>query len=324
MDNDTEVLPRVGMVVLDLVWEAVEPVALPPFVSSTLRGALGRALRARACLTGAEQCQGCSLWTACAYGTTWESRPTPGVELPPEHAATPPGPYILKHVSGGEDGHLETGERIRARLKLFGAARGLLPQFVLAARDAGRRGFGRGRGEMELAEATALGRTGAPSVIYLVPYGFLTPDPPPLWWVEPRTSRRASPPPRVRLEFETPTELTGWDPNKPFDAEVFTARLTERLDVMARNHERAAPRWDIGWRLKLSQLCRPVEQTIEPVRFSRVSQRQERRVPMTGFCGSVVLEGVTAELFGLWRTAWDIHVGKKTTFGYGQVRVTAA
>ena len=41
--------------------EAIEPIRLPPFPGSILRGALGSGLRRTACVTGQPVCDGCSL-----------------------------------------------------------------------------------------------------------------------------------------------------------------------------------------------------------------------------------------------------------------------
>lgn len=313
-----EVLPRVGQIVLEFVWEAVEPVELPPFVESTLRGGMGRALRERACLTGAEDCEGCALLSECTYGRLWETRPRADDELPARFR-TPPPPYMIARLSGGEGGRMNPGDRMRVQVKLMGAARSLVSDWVLAARDAGRSGFGRGRGVLELSEVTAMSRLGAPKVLYLVPHGFLNPQRLPQWWVEPRVTTETGPA-RVRLRFESPTELKGLRRNH-FDPGVLTGRLLERLELLSIHHEHRRPRWDIQRRRADTEQCQVLATALEPVRWQRVSSAQGRRVPMQGLRGHVEIANVSPELVALWSTAQDIHVGKKTAFGLGRIKL---
>ncbi len=310
-----ETLPCVNIAVLELVWEATQEVCLPEFVESTFRGALGRALRARACVTGADSCDACPHIAGCGYGRVWEPQPDQNGSA---RFQTPPRPYIITRLDGALDGRLGRGDRIRVQLKLMGASKHLVHQWILAARDAGRLGLGRGRGVLELSEVTAQRRVGAPRVLYLNPHGFLDPEPPPLWRVEPQVRHRHKC--TVRVALESPTALTGMTAER-FDPGTFTARLLDRLELLSIHHEHHRPVWDIQRRRAHSAQCRVIESALTRARWQRVSQRQGRRVPMEGVVGHAVVVGVEPELVALWQTATDIHVGKKTSFGCGRVRL---
>jgi hypothetical protein len=53
--------------------EAIDPVRLPPFPGSALRGMLGYGLRRTACVTRQPVCDGCLLRGSCVYSTLFES-----------------------------------------------------------------------------------------------------------------------------------------------------------------------------------------------------------------------------------------------------------
>ena len=127
-------LPSIPFLRLRISLQAEEPITLPPFLGSMLRGAFGHALRRLVCVMGPGQgCAECSLRLACVYTRIFE---------PPVEGEPPPflrgidqavRPYVFEPL--GEGGRLAPGglcDSISCR-----RARGL--------RRAGRGAHGTGR-----------------------------------------------------------------------------------------------------------------------------------------------------------------------------------
>jgi hypothetical protein len=55
--------------------------------------------------------------------------------------------------------------------------------------------------------------------------------------------------------------------------------------------------------------------------WQRYSNRQQRKMTLGGFVGTVHVEGDLAPFAALLRTAEIVHVGKGTTFGLGRLRL---
>jgi CRISPR/Cas system endoribonuclease Cas6 (RAMP superfamily) len=63
---------------------------------------------------------------------------------------------------------------------------------------------------------------------------------------------------------------------------------------------------------------------VGPWRAGRFSRAQGRRQPIEGVEGSVVIEGAgIGEVLPLLRAMERVGVGRKTSFGFGEIRVEA-
>lgn len=79
----------------DVRLRALEPVSLPPFLGSTLRGALGHALKQAVCVVDHNDCSRCPVAPQCVYPRFFETRVPPGIEhLQGQQYA--PLPFILE------------------------------------------------------------------------------------------------------------------------------------------------------------------------------------------------------------------------------------
>lgn len=82
--------PRVLFAVRRYVLRAPEEAALPPFAGSTLRGAIGRALRNLVCATKMPVCEGCPVRSACVYAALHDGYTPPDVHSGTGAHAPPP------------------------------------------------------------------------------------------------------------------------------------------------------------------------------------------------------------------------------------------
>ena len=296
---------------------AEQEASLPRYVGSTLRGAIGVALRERSCVTGAPTCDRCPHWQTCHYGRVWESPPQPEG---PRRFADPPRAYVLDPFHYGARSRFLPGDRLAFRLRVFGPAIDRVPWIILAIRDAALSGLGRGRARFRLIRASAFDDQREPLLLYandrMAETARLG-----VQELRPVRTRELSEPGRVTLQLETPLHLTDQGAtSRAVDPVVFSTRLLDRFDALLHFYEDATSGIDRMHIRRIAGLARVVHHDLIPDAFRRHSQRAGR-VPMEGLLGRVTFDHVVPELFGLWKLGEVLHVGKQTTFGFGKVRV---
>lgn len=282
---------------------------LPPYLGSTLRGGLMRAMRRIACVArGVRGCAECPFQHACTYALVFETpRPTWATRYP---KMTPVHPAVIEPEP--LDGGVSFGVR------LFGRAVTTWFFVVEAARRMAQVGLGYRRDRFALRCA----RDGGPSGEVL-----LGPDDP-----APRASvtvaeAGATPTeatPRATLTFRTPTRLV--------EGKVLLRRPTFQALLRAAAFRAASVAYfhaGLDWAPDRQALARAaagvreVGSDIAWVRLNRFSTRQNQEVPLDGFTGWVTYEGPgLPALLPLLHLGEVLHVGKGTVFGLGKYEVS--
>lgn len=314
--------PELRYATLEFELRAEQDAAFPRYSGSTLRGAIGTALRERACITGAPTCEGCPQYSVCAYGRLWESPPEPRADLP-RRFADAPRPYVIDPGNYGNRTRFMPGDRLAFRIHVFGPGLDFIPWLVQAVAEAGRKGLGRGRGSFQLVRGSAVDARGEAMLLYANDR-FSASTPVRVDALVPRRSRLLDRPGRVTLHLETPLQLVrNGRTEESLDPRILTARLLDRFDRMHLAFEGRPSGLDRLHLDRIAGLARPLHVDLVPERFERHSRRGQQRVPMHGILGRVTFDHVVPELFGLWRLAETLHVGKQATFGFGKVRAEA-
>ena len=306
------------MTMLELVFRAPHGLSLPFYPGSAIRGVLGRSLRSLTCTTQASRCDGCPVHNACPYGLIWE--PQPSDALPKRHR-TPPPPYIVEAPFAARPTHLRPGARVGVRVRLFGHARNHQTAVVQAAAGMDGWPLGQSNQHLVLERAERVEPPSGARTVVLDQDGLHPLPAGAPWRITPQLEPAAD---AVRLTMLTPLNLTG--PTRPFTPELLTARLSERLDVMALAWEHDSGRTDFQTLRSLSRRIPILEDRLHPVRFERRSHRTQPEgtwIPMAGHVGHVLMGPVPPPVLALWRCAEHLHVGGDTIFGFGAVRVEA-
>lgn len=311
-------LPRIPYLRLRFVLRSVERAVLPPFKGSLLRGAFGHAFRRATCSMGpGHSCRECPLRRACLYTRLFETfvegEPPPFLQGIP----TSPRPYVFETVTETTD--FEPGAPLCFDLLLFGQATGLAAHALLAVERAARGGLGFQRSPFVLDKAGA----GLPQGGWQEIYKDGRPSPA-LADVRPRFPSEAPVgEERITLSFLTPTRLQvrGRVQEEPtFRALVFL--LLRRTLELAWFH---VPGVAIDWHLRpLLDRASEANVTASDLRWhewQRYSNRQQRKITLGGFVGTMELEGDLSPFASLLRTAEVLHVGKGATFGLGRMKV---
>ncbi len=329
--------PRVTFQEYGIVLRATRRFELPGFSGTTFRGALGAALRAQSCTTGAPRCaddrftppRSCARMARCAYGALWESPAPTHCELPARFSQ-PPSPYVVMAEWRGGPYEVRAGDPMHFGVRLFGAGRGLWQAVVLAALDTTVRGLGRreNEGAVVAERVVRFEPDGSESVVWHAEHGLFPLDAGEPFVVCPVPDDDFVRAGRFRLLLVTPLtierKVDGRKvPLRRFDPVEFTADLLRRLELLSLVHEDVAPDWDFRRLRAMAERVVLVDGHTEYVAFERYSIRAGGKVPVGGIGGALIIDDVHPELAALWRCAAAINVGAGTVFGFGHAVLEA-
>jgi len=306
-----------------VVFEAREPLDLPGYLGSTLRGAFGHAFRAVACPSRIDE--PCPIPSQCPYHLIFETSPPPGSDALRTHEEIP-RPFVIApadSVQAGSDGQarrlFRPGDEVSFELALVGRAQQFFPYFVVALREVNR--IGRGRQAVELWRIDALGATAGPSrVVYLASENLVRGSAESISIEECSGALRHGP---LTIEFLTQTRLKheGRFVRRP-DFQILFRRLLGRLSSLSRFHC-GAP-LEVEFRALIDQAAsvRLLQDDTRWTRWQRYSSRQDRRMEWEGIVGRATYEGDFAPFWKFLRFGQFIHVGHGATFGLGRYAIS--
>ncbi len=269
-------------------------------VSAVVRGLLGERLRARDCLTGASQCEGCLEWRRCEYagvfGTSIGLRRAPG-GLGDLH------PFWLQGLPAALE--VLPGAQLTARLVTAGLGGELVHSLHLAFRDAlGRLGEAANRQD---GTAPLL----SPSRAQRTPLAVARSDSD-TWWIEARTPLLLTQP--RHADHLPACAAASWLP--PLLGAGM--RRLKALAVMFGATDTMPP-------VALPQMddIEIVSGELAAWNGSVVSRRQGRAFPLEdGIVGGALVRGSAMPVLGpLLQLLERTGVGKKTTMGFGHLAV---
>ncbi len=291
---------------------------LPGYLGSTLRGALGWGLKKTSCALRKQQCNSCLLREQCAYAWIFETERYQGGDGRTINAR--PHPFVLQP---GEDsaGVKQQGDAFSFSMLLFDRGNDLLPQLIYAVQLMGKTGVGAGRrqghGRFQLIEVT----TGEQSIF--------TEDRPALKKCQntnlihlEETPYHETP--TLGITLHTPLRLKQGNKLKrdlPFH--VLIRAGLRRIAALEDAYGGGEPDIDYKGLVKRAEL---VETTVSDIRWQklfRYSQRQRKKVSLSGLGGTVIYKGVMEEFRPILHYCEQVNVGKQTVFGLGRISVTA-
>lgn len=305
--------------------QAVDPLRLPYFSGSAWRGLLGHSLRRSVCVTRASNCDGCLLRGQCVYSRFFETPPLTPEQSPRYNAL--PHPFVLEPPPAGTRDHAP-GDALSLGITLIGPGQDIPAYLIHAMQRAGERGLGRAGGRFRLVEVTQESAPGSANWqrIFDAAEGRLS---------TPETSPPPAPPPRpepLELELLTPLRLKrgGQYVNQQrLDSRALFGPLIERIRLLqalypAPSEGSPAPTPDMD-RLKQAIDRTAISQPqLHWADWTRWSSRQGTHMQLGGLLGTLRLTG--PGLAALWPFIWLgqwVHLGKQSSFGLGQYRVTA-
>lgn len=299
---------------------------------SRLRGGYGAVLKEHLCdHRELADCRACPRFGECQYPELFEPVRTPETakhaEAPLKNQTSLPRPFVIdlpSHVSAEQ---LQTG-RLQFGFTLIGALASRVEYPVTAFSIFGQRGIEsrEGRRARFLVEdvrdnlnngrsifAETSGQAMFNSAIVRDVLELV------------RQQSWPKPPPELEVRFVTPARI---ERGRVTDFYELVYQLCNRIGGLWQLHGDDWPGQSefFRWRNELLQAAREVKTVGSELRdfqASRYSNRQQKKLPIYGFTGSMRFAGNFAPFADLLRLGEILHLGQQTGFGFGQIRIGA-
>jgi hypothetical protein len=142
-----------------------QPLSLPDYAGSLLRGQFGAALRNVVCMTRAPTCPGCQLIATCPYTRIFEAPPPPKGSHTLQDFSSIPNPYVIEPPAPGAR-LLDAGDTFEFHLVLIGHATEQLALIVFALQRALAQGLTRQRVPTDLLQVDWVDEAGQAHLIW--------------------------------------------------------------------------------------------------------------------------------------------------------------
>lgn len=304
------------------VAQVLEPLELPPFTGSLLRGQFGAHLRALACTTGASKCGGCAQVGQCAYSVVFDGALAPDGPHADKGYSQVPNPYVIASPVGGRT--VPPGENLEFGMVLVGHASTQLPLVATAWHMALAQGLGPRRTRVRLTHIQWIDDNDQAHTLWTPASGHSmaphTPQvniPPPAWQGGACTLHLLTP---LRLQ-----QQSGVVGSHSLTAPMLLSALGRRVALLLEMHgglhgivAQAKQLHEHGHHLHM-------QTTLHWHDWVRYSARQRQEMTLGGLLGTIALHTThAATAHALWPWLWlgqCLHVGKNATMGLGQYRV---
>ncbi len=305
-----------------VIFEACEPLDLPPYLGSTIRGAFGNALRAVAC--PAPRNMECPAPNECPYHLLFETSPPPDSDALRTHEEIP-RPFVLAFTEDSPEAAcaserearrlLQPGDELAFELALVGQAQRFWPHLVVALREVNR--IGRKRRAVALKRIEALTLFGEASLVYDASENLVRAGAPSVTLEDCPAMPASCQALEIRFLTQTRLKQEGFFARRP-DFQLLFRRLLGRLSSLARFHCGAPLELDFRGLIERAGTVQLIEDATRWTSWRRYSSRQDRRMEWGGIVGRAVYRGEFAEF---WKYLWFgqfVHVGHGATFGLGR------
>lgn len=318
---------------------AQEPLVLPSYKGSTLRGGFGHVFRKVVCALKKDSCRNCLLSEKCIYSYIFETPPPKDTTIMRKYTAAP-HPFIIEPPEEKKNGY-KPGDNLTFGLTLIGKAIDYLPYFIYTFDELGKTGIGKGRGKYELKSvksdesrvkneekgytsnvipAKAGIQNDSIKTIYSSDTKTLKPFETsylPLSFNSELETHNSS---LLTLSFQTPARII-YDGHLTLDLEfhILIRQLLRRISLLAYFHCGIdSSDWDFKGIIEKAKDVKVKQSNLKWQDWERYSARQDTRMKMGGFIGEITFEGNIEPFMSLIGAGEVLHVGKGTGFGLGQ------
>ncbi len=289
---------------------------LPGYLGSTLRGSLGWALKKTSCALRRQQCAECLLREQCAYAWIFETQRYKAGDGRMVNAR--PHPFVLQP---GEDteGERQPEEHFDFSLLLIDRAVDLLPRIVYSVQMMGESGIGAARrhglGRFHLDRVTAEGQT-----VYSGDDGVLhTPNETKMIQLENGHDNDIE---SVQVLLHTPLRLKKENRlNLDLPFHVLVRAGLRRIAALEEAYGGGEPNLDYRGLVQRAQEVKITESNIHWQPLFRWSNRQRKKVSLSGLGGTISYRGCLDEFMPILRYCEQVNIGKQTVFGLGRINV---
>jgi CRISPR/Cas system endoribonuclease Cas6 (RAMP superfamily) len=304
--------------------QAKEQILMPPYSGSTLRGGFGAAFKKLVCVTEVArlreaECQDCTLNKVCPYPSLFETAPSVDAQQLRAYSDVP-RPFIIEPL--GTSGVYQVGDEMEFRLTLIGSAIDYLPYFVVAFRELGEMGIGKGRGKYTLTQIWLEPANEEPILVYSWEDEMMQNCSYRMTFMDAEDRAETFPTDQITIRFLTPTRLThnGRLDDCP-EFHVLMGRLLGRISSLSYFHCKEPLQLDFKGLLVDASDIQIVNHQLKWHDWERYSSRQDARMKFGGILGEVTYSGDLKQFAPYLALGEWVHVGKNCTFGLGKYEI---
>ncbi len=295
--------------------QLLDTARLPTYKGSTFRGAFGAALKRVVCTVRERECDGCLLRSRCIYALTFEYFAAgKGARI-----AARPHPYVIEPPLQALHNY-QPGEAFDFTLLLFGEFNNYLPYYIYAFEQMGKSGIG-AKVDGRRARFTLRCVTVDDHCVYsgeqrqLQEGDFSRPVVLPPVPAQPVT--------KLKLECVTPLRLKTANRFKvDIDFTTLIKASMRRVSSLFAAYAGGEPPLDYRGLAAASAAVECVENNLRWHDWKRYSNRHQQQMLMGGVVGDITFCGEITPFIPLLQLAAQLHLGKQTAFGLGQVICT--
>jgi CRISPR-associated endoribonuclease Cas6 len=312
------------------ILKATEPISLPPYKGSTLRGGFGTAFRRVVCVMKGKECAQCLLKSKCIYCYVFETPPPQDTKVMRKYEAAP-HPFIIEPPAETKRDY-HPGDTITFGLTLIGKAIDYLPYFIFTFDELGKTGLGKGRGNFELKtvlnHGAEIDTSNGENAIYNSDTKTLNRFDTHALEIGPVVfDDSATQPSALTLNFLTPTRIAyNGRITENIEFHVIVRNLLRRISLLAYFHsnDQTGHELDIKDVIEKAMAVRIANKRFHRYDWERYSGRQEQKIDMGGFVGDISFEGQVIPFVPLLKAGEVLHIGKSTVFGLGRYEIKGA
>ena len=304
--------------------KALDTLNLPAYKGSTFRGAFGHAFKKVVCVNREKICESCLLKGKCVYSYVFETPPPSDTSKMRKYPFAP-HPFVITPPLEEKRIYRE-GETLCFELTLIGKSIDFLPYFIYTFDELGRMGIGKGKGKYSLENVSQRTKVKGEGVkgeettmIYSGKDKTLRNNFSVLMVDDLLPIALTLSPLTLHLSFLTPTRLK-FDGNlspKP-EFHILFRNLLRRISLLSYFHCGEELDLDFKGLIESSRNIEVKQENLSWLDWERYSNRQETKMKMGGFIGSITFEGDFEPFLPFLSLGEYIHVGKGTSFGLGK------
>ncbi len=313
-----------------------EPIILPSYKGSTLRGGFGNAFKRVVCALKKSDCLECILKEKCVYSYIFETPPPSDTRIMRKYTAAP-HPFIIEPPHERKRGYTPKDE-ITFGLTLVGRAIDYLPYFIYTFDELGKMGIGKGRGKFAMQTVKDVSeKMSASHDVFPAKAGIQNNFDKTIYDAKSKTLKSfntsalsisfpslTSPHSYLSLFFLTPARLI-YDGHLTLDLEfhMLIRQLLRRISLLSYFHcgIDISDKLDFKGIIEKSKEVIVKQGNLKWYDWERYSAKQDTRMKMGGFVGEITFEGDIKPFMPLIRAGEILHVGKGTSFGLGKYEI---
>lgn len=302
-----------------------QPLTLPDYAGSLLRGQFGAALRNVACMTRQPTCPGCPLIQTCPYTRIFEAPPPPKGSHALQDFSQIPNPYIIEPPAPGAR-VLDADDDFTFHLVLIGHAIDQLPLIIFALQRALAQGLTRQRVPTDLLQVDWLDELSIPHPVWSIEHPTLLAHPTTITAhnsAADDANNTAKNTTEITLQIHTPLRLQ--HQGKPLGIGQLTPRtlvaaIARRVALLMEFHASQSNWGEAAKRITHLSETLTDTQNLHWFDWTRYSSRQQQEMTLGGVLGTWTLHGAHDTLPEIWPWLWLgqwLHVGKNASMGLG-------